>query len=298
MLGGGGVHGLSYVGVLLALETTDPNLVSRFNGCVGTSVGALIGLGVGLGLSARRLHALVIDTIDWTRLHVGIDLKALVERHGLETREGLAYLARLVLSEAGLSETATLCQIHKLTQKHFCCVVADLTQGQARYFDHLTMPHMRVEEAVVTSMCVPMLFEPVTIGASICVDGGIVDNLPVHFFDMSKSLVLRIVDAPPYATSNWHTYIASALLCAARGKERKDAELAHSSGARVVEITVPMHFPPALELRSTSARLAQSLITMGFLQALSGEARGELPFLIGRAVQLACCVHNSMPELP
>ena len=288
---GGGLHGLCFVGALLAMREQ----LSEVRGCVGTSIGALVALAVCTGLSPERIRTFVTERIEWSRVHAGVNMHALVERFGLETRAGLEYLVELVLAEAGLSAGVTLRTAHALTHRHFCCCVTDLTHSRLLYLDHLSAPDMPVRDAVVASMCLPLLFEPMRLGDALCVDGGLLDNMPVHFFDPSQSLVFYFArTAPARTVENWRDYALAVMQCGHEAKQERDIIALAGRTWGTVAIEVPAHAPSSLALHDMHTRAAQLLMTIGYLQA----ACEDLRVTAGRMVAMVAALNNSMPEGP
>ena len=290
---GGGLHGLCFCGALMSLEGHVD--FSCLRGCIGTSIGALIALALCVGISPHRICTVLISNADWTRVHPSVNVHSVAEKFGIETRSALEYLVELVLSDAGLSPSITLKGAFSLTKKHFCACVSDLTHSRLSYCDHVNFPDLRVVDAVVASMCVPVLFEPIQINGSLCVDGGLVENLPIHFFDLEESLVFRLSGKGNRCISNWGDYVTSVLVCSHRAKEERDVEEAGERGSFVC-ISVPHDLPSGLELQRVNARLAQHLMTLGYLQACPDAE--ELKVTAGRMVHLACVVHSSTQEPP
>ena len=287
------MNGFCFCGALIALE--DRIDVSALRGCIGTSVGALIGLAICLGISPSRIRNIVQEA-DWERVRPGINVHSLTERFGIDTRASLEYLAELVITEAGLHPKVTLESAYSLTKRHFCACVCDLTHSRVRYLDHLTSPRLTVRDAVVASMCVPILFEPVTIDGSLCVDGGLVENLPVHFFDVETSWVFHFTNKGARSIRDWQEYVLSVLHCGHRAKEEMDLQEAMKRGGTFFCIDVPEYLPSGLELKRVNASLAQHMLTIGYMQ--TAENREDIKALVGSMVQLVCAVHSTMQELP
>ena len=265
--GSGGLHGLAFVGALLALEGQVD--LREVEGCIGTSIGALFALALCLGLTSERLAMIVLERADWSRISTGINVHSVVERYGLETRAGLEYLVQLVLTEAGLTPSVTLHAVHPLTKRHFCCCVTDLTHMRLRYLDHETAPDLSVCDAVVASMCIPVLFEPSVVDGAMCVDGGIMESVPVRFFALEHTLVVRfVVERVAESIANWRDYVSAILRAAQLAKEDLDESmLADRPPQQLITLEVPKHLPTSLELHRVTPRIVHSLLTVGFLQS-------------------------------
>lgn len=283
---GGGLHGLGYVGALIGLEERGSVNFERIKGAIGTSVGSMLALACCIGLSPSRMHE-IVATVEWARLYTGVNIYSVLERYGLETRSGLEYLVQLMLIEAGICPTATLRAVHALTKRHFVCTVTDLTHSKLLYLDHLTAPDLEVLTAVTASMCVPVLFEPVSIGSSLCVDGGLIENLPVGFFPSDKSMTLHFATVDePKAIDGWQEYVSAVLQAGTRAKEDRDVQALRETGSRMLAIAIPKHLPSGLDLKRINTRIATVLVSVGYLQTIP---QGNVcKSAVGSLVSLAC----------
>jgi NTE family protein len=176
VLSGGGARGLAHIGVLKALEKRG---VPRPSFIAGTSMGAILGAMYANGWDAAGLESYALrfnlgDFLDNPAfklpdyklsrfVQAGSALGALIRGRSLDSgARALAEFDRL-FGEALIEDLPV----------PFACVSTDLANGCA-------VVHERgsVASALRASMAFPGVFEPVKRGASLLVDGGILDNLP------------------------------------------------------------------------------------------------------------------------
>jgi len=159
-LGGGGVRGLAHIGVLKALEEARlrPNLLS------GTSMGGLIAALYAHGMSGREIEAEALRASRPTQLIRLVELRP--PRRGLLRTGGLrSYLEGLLgktLDFSGLGIPTVL-------------MAVDLEAGE-----EVLLSEGLVVDAVLATLAVPGLFEPVRFGDRLLVDGGVLDNVPAE----------------------------------------------------------------------------------------------------------------------
>lgn len=157
-LGGGAARGLCHIGVLKTLSSCG----IEFPVVTGTSMGAIIGAAYVCGNLAEVEHiarSVTARTMSgWADVNLssgalkGDVVKAIFHRFiGDVTFEELR--------EKGI---------------RFTVVATDLDMEEPVYIDV-----GRVDDAVRASMSVPGVFEPITIGEKVLVDGGLIDNLPI-----------------------------------------------------------------------------------------------------------------------
>ena len=303
VLGGGGIWGLALSGAIEALLKTRRRCssleVNDFEGYVGTSVGALIALTLCLGIESARLRTIWETRVDWSRLRVGMDAHIVMERYGFDNRSCLEYLVELCLSEAGVTNDITLGDMFRLTSRHFCCVVTDLTNSKVVYFDHRTKPELSVRDAVVASMCVPILFEPLCIDGACCVDGGLIENVAMNFFNVEESLVVRVKRASARKIENWRDYVSAVIRCGQIAKENRDYDGLSESvrSDSVYTVWIPDHAPDALEINKLNPEVVRFLSVLGFLQLLPKEVQKSICSFVANMTHLSLVLHGSMQDV-
>ncbi|MEM7655386.1 MAG: patatin-like phospholipase family protein [Bacteroidota bacterium] len=154
-LSGGGARGIAHLGVLQALYEADihPDAIS------GASAGSLMGVLYAAGKTPAEIIAIVRET----------SLMDMFQVSWLGT--GFADLGK---AKAILSAHIPTDDFSALVKPLFVSVT-NLTTGQAEIIS--TGP---LFEVILASCSIPLLFKPREINGSIYVDGGLMDNLPVH----------------------------------------------------------------------------------------------------------------------
>ena len=152
-LSGGGFRGLMHLGVLQALEELQmkPACISA------TSFGGFVGPLYANNIAPKEI------------LKLFQQLKLLPFFRSIPNQKGLLNIHPLgKLLQKHLPNTFEELQL-PLTIN-----ATDLEKGKSVYFDsgNLIRP-------LLASACVPIIFKPVTIGSSLLVDGGILNNLPI-----------------------------------------------------------------------------------------------------------------------
>jgi NTE family protein len=208
-LGGGGVRGISHVGVLKVLEqeAIDIDLI------VGTSAGALIGGAYASGQSPREIQAKV-DTylrspeFDATALK-SIGLAISPEQKGRFRKAQTYVMNRYYMIRAFFRPSLLPSEdFHSLinyflpetdireTPIPFLAVTTDLITGRQIVFSEGPLRH-----AVMASCAVPGAVEPVREGECLLADGGITSLVPVYATrEAGADVVIAVMvdrDLPP-----------------------------------------------------------------------------------------------------
>lgn len=188
---GGGVRGLAYVGALMAFKDIYGKEASEhFSTFAGTSVGALFALisviGVPLDEALSSFHSFGLANLFQK------DPSHLLTSFSLNDGSALKSMLESLLALKGLPRDITMEGLFLHTGKRLVVTAVDLHTASALYLDHTndggSMPVVR---AVLGSMALPPLFAPVHHGPLTLIDGGLLDNFPVHTFDPKKTLGLR-----------------------------------------------------------------------------------------------------------
>ena len=56
---------------------------------------------------------------------------------------------------------------------------------ETHYFNYEKTPDVKILDALIMSICVPILFKPVTYENKLFVDGGLLSNYPIDYFTNS-----------------------------------------------------------------------------------------------------------------
>lgn len=171
-LGGGAARGFAHIGVIKALEAQGivPDIV------VGTSAGSLVGALYAAGNNGFALHklALAMDEAAISDWSVPLFAKA----SGVIKGDALQQYVNRTVHEL---------PIEKL-KISFGAVATDLNSGHSILFRR-----GNTGMAVRASSAVPGVFQPVTIGDHVYVDGGLVSPVPVDFArEMGADFVIAV----------------------------------------------------------------------------------------------------------
>lgn len=168
VLSGGGLKGLAHIGVLRALEEVGlrPSLV------VGCSMGSLIGAAWATGMSIRDMEdrALAVQRKDIFRVaHVDMALRRMLAP-AVYRREPLDHLIHTLVGDSTFEEL-----VHPLLVN-----TVDLNSGRQVFWGLPGLRNARVADAVFASCALPGIFPPRDINGFWCVDGAVVENMPVR----------------------------------------------------------------------------------------------------------------------
>jgi len=194
VLGGGGLKGFAHIGVLRALEELGivPDLYA------GTSIGALIAASYlgGTKVEEMTTRAVSMRRKDIFRVnHFGM----LLER----MRSPSIYLEAPLRD---LCDSAIPEGIFTSLPKRLLVNTVDPDRGARVVWGLPGLENVSVRDAVYASCALPGFFPPGHVGDRTCIDGGVVDNLPVsitsHFADMIIAVDVGSSDASQEARAD------------------------------------------------------------------------------------------------
>jgi NTE family protein len=187
VLSGGGAKGFAHIGVLKVLEEAGirPDYIT------GTSMGSIIGGLYAIGYTASELDS-IARVLDWGQLlsdrvllsDVIPEEKLDYQRFQVEldiTPKGLKVPAGFVggqsISETFSRLSARVAGVDSFAHYPipFKCVAADLITGNQVVLDHGSFAN-----ALRASMSIPSVFSPVVMDSLLLIDGGVLNNFPVH----------------------------------------------------------------------------------------------------------------------
>ncbi|MES2178938.1 MAG: patatin-like phospholipase family protein [Gemmatimonadota bacterium] len=180
VLGGGGMKGFAHIGVLRALEECGivPDVYA------GTSIGALMCAaylgGTETGVLATR--AIALRRRDVFRVnHFGM----LLDRMGspsIYLEEPLRELVDSAMPDGFFSELP----------KRLLVNTVDVDRGARVVWGLSGLRDVRVRDAVYASCALPGFFPPGHVGDRTCIDGGVVDNLPVSIASYFADIIIAV----------------------------------------------------------------------------------------------------------
>ena len=175
-LSGGGIAGFVHLGLLRYLE--NKNLTKGIDVIVCTSVGAIIGSMLAVGLTSDKIYDHLItlnhDILQYTTI------EEFFTRFGLDSGEYfMAELADIFLTN-GVSPVITFDEVQMNYNKCLIITGTNLNKQETTYFSPETHGKMRILDAVRISIGIPFLFTVSIYSDEFYVDGGITDNYPLH----------------------------------------------------------------------------------------------------------------------
>jgi NTE family protein len=194
VLGGGGVRGFSYLGLLKLFE--EYNLYENIKVIVGTSSGSIVATAICLGYTYQEsLNYICPFTIGRLINITATTILNFTESYGLDKGDKLESFIKKAILQKGFSENITFKQLYDISKKHLIITTTCLKNKQCFYLDYKTFPNMPIWIACRASCSLPILYEPVKFQDYLFIDGSVMDNIPLYKFEseIENSMAFRFM---------------------------------------------------------------------------------------------------------
>ena len=180
VLGGGGLKGFAHIGVFKALKELgiEPTVVA------GTSIGALIGAAHARGMDTTEMtdRARALKRRDLFRLN---RMGMLLERQhspAIYLEEPLRNIVKSIAGEKRFDQLKRTLLVNTV----------DISRGSQVVWGLPGLRDVSVADAVYASCALPGFYPPGLVSGRLCVDGGVLDNLPVSVAGRGMDAVIAV----------------------------------------------------------------------------------------------------------
>lgn len=179
---GGGINCLCYIGVLKYIE--ENGIRSHIERTIGSSGGALFLLTIILGYSFKDVHQIILG-LDITLIRdITTDsILSFFDTYGFDTGNRLEHLIKLLIGKKVEKSDITFSELYKIIPIEFTVTGLCMNTQETEYFNYKTTPDMPVYVAVRISCSIPFIYNMVTYNGKNYIDGGMMDNYPIDYFD-------------------------------------------------------------------------------------------------------------------
>lgn len=201
VLSGGSLKGYSYLGFFKYLENNKPDFLNNIEHVLGVSIGSIIGSLICLGYKAEELITIFSEIEEDKFRNITSDsILNFLDTFGLDNGSKLIKLIEILFKAKKCSANITFSEFFEKTKIKFNVLACCLNTTSEVCFNHETFPDMEVIKAIRTSCSIPFIYEPVRIEDKLYVDGGIINNFPIEYFDdnIEETLGVLIIGANYY----------------------------------------------------------------------------------------------------
>jgi NTE family protein len=187
VLSGAGPNGLGQLGIIKTMLDKKMLDMKTIKKVYGTSAGASIGALLILDIDINQIIEYCIYR-PWNKL-VKLDMESvfhLNEKKGMLDNDLLKQMLIPLLNANDIPVDITLKDAYAKTNVELHIMTTELSSFTTVTLNHLTFPDLKLVDACCMSASVPPLFTPVYYLDKYYIDGGILNNYPVH--DLMRSI--------------------------------------------------------------------------------------------------------------
>jgi predicted acylesterase/phospholipase RssA len=194
VLGPGGVKGYLELGAVYGLEKL--KMLNNVKTFIGVSVGAIIALFLNVGISARDILYIAIDSVNFIDINSD-DFNVIEIMKNIKNNLGIFSLnhMRKIITNVIVKKIGyvpTMKQLYLLTEKELNIVALNLSECQTEYINHNNYPELNCVDAVLLSINIPIIFWRMHLNGSVYIDGAFGDPYPVLLYDNGQNSILGI----------------------------------------------------------------------------------------------------------
>lgn len=182
---GGGIKAIAFFGVLKYLEET--NKIYHIKRCIGSSAGCIFALAVICRINYQKV-ADIIKTKNFEDLKDDswgyvLDIYRIYNQYGYYKGDSLFEWFGEILEQFEHNKDITFIQLYNKTYNELVITGTNVNKNQTKYFSHIHTPNVPVRLAMRISTSIPFIFKPVKFEDDFYVDGGLLNNYPLWYFD-------------------------------------------------------------------------------------------------------------------
>ena len=215
---GGGMKSIAFVGALSVLqESVDFRSPLRSQNGVysfcGTSAGALIAAlcYIRADFQSTSTMQMIEELVGLCTVFDQVPFFGQTKSMSLHTGQSILALFRRVVHQltSGEVDDPTFLELKHFVQRdgpdELVVCATNVNTSEATYFSAELTPDVKVTRALLASMCLPLLFDPIKIDGESFVDGGLSDNCPFAFdvLDILDSMRRRHQPHQPFRCLNF-----------------------------------------------------------------------------------------------
>jgi NTE family protein len=186
---GGGIRGVSYVGVFKRLEEQH-YLDLDIKILCAVSAGSIFGLMYILGYTADDMMTEVMAK-NFSALR-DIQLGNVLTKYGIETGDNIISWIETLMIRKGISKEATFKELYDATNIEFQVCATNISKYTYEVFNYKSQPNMKITKAIRISIGIPFVFTAETYNGDMYVDGGVINSYPIDLFEDNLEGVLGI----------------------------------------------------------------------------------------------------------
>ena len=182
VISGGGTIGLNYLGILQYLNEQNFWKIENIESIYTTSVGTIVSIVLCLNYDWETLSTYFIER-PWQDVF-NVTAKQIWDAYynkGIYDKKILEIIFKPLLEAKDLSLNITLNEFYEYSKKDLYFYTFEMNAFKTIEINHKSHPNLPLITAIHMSCALPGLFMPVLINDECYIDGGFIDNYPLHY---------------------------------------------------------------------------------------------------------------------
>ena len=228
---GGGVSGISYIGVLQALEeqVQQKKVVLDIKSVLCVSVGSIFGLLYILGYTSDEMKSMIMST-DLKKLK-DIKLANMSNGWGLDSGNKIMKFVEIMIVAKNISPKLSFQELYDRFGVDLQIYATNVNKHELECLSVTSHPQMSILEAIRLTISIPMLFTANRYHNDIYVDGAVINGYPIEYVDTNDLITTLGVKCNKTSInnaehiSNFESYIKNVVACLVASRNKTLPEL-------------------------------------------------------------------------
>ena len=218
LLSAGGIKGYAFLGVWKYLQ--ENNISHKINTFSGISIGSFFSLWFILGFTFEEIYQSLIETNILNLF--SFDFVNFFESYGMIDICELENFIINKMEEKGFDKDITFQSLYEKTNKELHTFSFCVNEQKLESFNKDTTPHCSIRKAVLMSLSIPIIFQPIHYNNKLYVDGAVKKHLPIleNYNDSTSIPCVLLKEDSPRDITNIFDYVFNIVSSIIRNKKQ------------------------------------------------------------------------------
>ena len=188
----GTIKGFCYIGCLKVLY--EKNIIKNLKNILGCSAGCIFAICIALNYTYDELKK-IFFSIDLNILNdINYDnITHFFEFYGLQSGIRIVKIMSVLIKNKTKNKNMTLKQFYDFTNINIIFTTCCLNKTSIEYINYKNYPNLKIIDALIMSISLPILFKPFKLNNNFYVDGALLNGYPIDYFDKDIEKTLGIL---------------------------------------------------------------------------------------------------------
>lgn len=237
--GGGGVRGISYIGVIKYLEET--NLAKNILLCSGTSVGAIFSLFFICGYTSLEMTNIILKIK--SNLLEDVQISSLINDFSIDTGVKMDKFIGKIITSKGYPENITFKELYQKTGKRLDICATRLNDYSRIIFNHVLTPEKEVRTACRYSVNIPFMWAKCVDtddNNNVYIDGCFSSNIPIEHLPVDNTIGINCSNTYVKRKDivGISDYLTAVVMCSRNTTNKLEIEKYKSNGYSIIQVQI------------------------------------------------------------